>query len=241
MIHFLGYTIHDNLLNNLIIDKKYIVNTLNPHSYCIAKKDVEFQNSLKNSDILLPDGIGIVWAIYILLRKKIKKIAGADAHIHFLNLANHDKLKVFYVGASELTLRKIEDRVLMDFPNCKVASYSPPFKIQFSEKENEIMLAKINNFQPDILFIGMTAPKQEKWVYHNKENINAKVICSIGAVFDFYAGTVKRASPFWIKIGLEWLPRLVKEPRRLFYRNFISTPKFIFEVLSFKIFGKGIL
>ena len=97
------------------------------------------------------------------------------------------------------------------------------------------------NFQPDILFVGMTAPKQEKWVHIFKENLNAKVICSVGAVFDFYSGNIHRSSEFWIRLNMEWLPRLIKEPRRLFYRNFVSTPKFIIEVIFFKLFGKGIL
>ncbi len=97
------------------------------------------------------------------------------------------------------------------------------------------MLVPINGFKPDILFVGMTAPKQEKWVYVNKEQIEAKVIVSIGAVFDFFAGTVKRSGPIWIKLGLEWLPRLVKEPRRLWKRNFVSTPLFLWDVLKAKI------
>jgi N-acetylglucosaminyldiphosphoundecaprenol N-acetyl-beta-D-mannosaminyltransferase len=93
------------------------------------------------------------------------------------------------------------------------------------------MIAAINAFKPDILFVGMTAPKQEKWVYAHKAQIDARIICSIGAVFDFYAGTVKRPSAFWINLGLEWLPRLLKEPRRLARRNFISTPAFLWDVV----------
>ena len=87
----------------------------------------------------------------------------------------------------------------------------------------------------------MTAPKQEKWVNKYKDYLKTNNICCIGAVFDFYSGRIKRSSTFWIKIGLEWLPRFLKEPKRLFKRNFVSTPKFILEVLSFKLFGKGIL
>ena len=93
------------------------------------------------------------------------------------------------------------------------------------------MVMAINNFKPDILFVGMTAPKQEKWVFVNKENIDANTIVSVGAVFDFYAGTVRRSSPFWIKLGLEWLPRFLREPKRLAKRNLVSTPKFILQVL----------
>jgi N-acetylglucosaminyldiphosphoundecaprenol N-acetyl-beta-D-mannosaminyltransferase len=91
-------------------------------------------------------------------------------------------------------------------------------------------------FIPDVLFVGMTAPKQEKWVDANKHRLKVKNIASIGAVFDFYAGNVKRSSPFWISLGLEWLPRFLKEPRRLARRNLISTPTFIADVLKQKMF-----
>lgn len=103
------------------------------------------------------------------------------------------------------------------------------------------MCAEVNIHKPDVLFVGMTAPKQEKWVYEFQTLLNAKTICSIGAVFDFYAGNIKRSSPFWISIGLEWLPRLLKEPRRLFYRNFVSMPNFILEVFWLKIFKTNFL
>jgi N-acetylglucosaminyldiphosphoundecaprenol N-acetyl-beta-D-mannosaminyltransferase len=81
----------------------------------------------------------------------------------------------------------------------------------------------------------MTAPKQEKWVYYNHEKLSVPVIASIGAVFDFYAGTVERSSPFWINLGLEWLPRLLKEPKRLWRRNFISTPLFLGHIFRTKL------
>ena len=103
------------------------------------------------------------------------------------------------------------------------------------------MLEKVNHFKPDILFVGMTAPKQEKWVHLNKNILDVQIITSIGAVFDFYAGTVNRSSQFWILLGLEWLPRFLREPKRLAKRNLISTPKFLLEVVWYKIFGRGIL
>jgi N-acetylglucosaminyldiphosphoundecaprenol N-acetyl-beta-D-mannosaminyltransferase len=81
----------------------------------------------------------------------------------------------------------------------------------------------------------MTAPKQERWVHDNRGNLNAPLICCIGAVFDFYAGTVKRSGQFWINAGLEWLPRLIREPKRLWRRNFVSTPLFLWYVFREKI------
>jgi N-acetylglucosaminyldiphosphoundecaprenol N-acetyl-beta-D-mannosaminyltransferase len=93
------------------------------------------------------------------------------------------------------------------------------------------MLRAINNAAPDVLWVGLTAPKQEKWVYTNKENIDANTIVSIGAVFDFYAGTVKRPNKIWISLGLEWFPRFLREPKRLAKRNLVSTPKFLLEII----------
>ena len=84
----------------------------------------------------------------------------------------------------------------------------------------------------------MTAPKQEKWVYINKNKLNTNVISSIGAVFDFYSGSIKRSNKIWIKLGMEWLPRFLKEPRRLYRRNLISTPKFILQVIYLKLFNR---
>ena len=237
----LGYTIFDKSLESVDFDKNKIINTINPHSYCLSRYDKLFNEALQSSDILLPDGTGIVLAARMLNNKKIKKIAGADIHQYLLQQAHLKSQKVFYLGASQITLKLIERKVKKEFPNITVFSFSPPYKPKFSESETSEMLEKVNDFKPDILFVGMTAPKQEKWVYTNKENIDANKIVSIGAVFDFYAGTIKRPGNFWIAIGLEWLPRFLREPKRLAKRNLVSTPKFLLEIIWFKFFGKGIL
>ncbi|QYH38976.1 WecB/TagA/CpsF family glycosyltransferase [Algoriphagus sp. NBT04N3] len=234
-MNLLGYKIKLELpsLDNSTI---LIINTINPHSYCVAKKDKDFSLALTSSDYLIPDGVGIVLASYFLNNQKIQKISGFDLHIHFLNLLqSRGGGRVFYLGASEGTLSLIKKRLKEDFPTLEVKTYSPPFKNKFTEEENQDMILDINRFDPDVLFVGMTAPKQEKWVYQHKSQLKAKVVCSIGAVFDFYAGTVKRPSQFWIDLGLEWFPRFIKEPKRLWRRNLISTPQFIFEVLRAKL------
>ncbi|WP_158837703.1 WecB/TagA/CpsF family glycosyltransferase [Polaribacter sp. L3A8] len=219
-----------------LFNTKKIINTINPHSYCEAKKDNLFSKALNESDVILPDGTGIVLAAKVIQGKTIKKIAGADLHQFLLEKAQAKKLNVFYLGASENTLGLIRERVRKEFPAITVNTYSPPYKPAFSLEDNENMIAAVNKFNPDILFVGMTAPKQEKWVDTNKAFLNVKVITCIGAVFDFYAGTVKRSSPFWIKLGLEWLPRLLKEPKRLWRRNFVSTPLFLLDLVKAKIF-----
>ncbi|MDO5976386.1 WecB/TagA/CpsF family glycosyltransferase [Flavivirga jejuensis] len=222
-------------LKDIDLNKRQIINTINPHSYCVSKKDLSFKKALINSDVLLPDGFGIVLATKVLFGKHIKKIAGADIHAHLLKYANLNKKKVFYLGASQNTLKLITKRLKKEYPNIQVASYSPPYKLEFNSKDSKQMIDKVNTFNPDILFVGMTAPKQEKWVQINKHSLCPKTIVSIGAVFDFYAGTVKRSNSFWINLGLEWLPRLIKEPKRLWRRNFISTPLFLISLGKAKL------
>jgi N-acetylglucosaminyldiphosphoundecaprenol N-acetyl-beta-D-mannosaminyltransferase len=237
----LGYKIFENTLESIDFAKNKIINTINPHSYCLSRYDKLFYEALQSSDILLPDGTGIVLASKILNNKKINKIAGADIHQYLLQQAHLKSQKIFYLGAAQSTLLLIEGKVKKEYPNITVSSFSPPYKPQFSETETALMLEKVNDFKPDILFVGMTAPKQEKWVFINKENIDANTIVSIGAVFDFYAGTIKRPGNFWVSIGLEWFPRFLKEPKRLARRNLVSTPKFLLEIIWYKIFGRGIL
>ncbi len=222
-------------LSEIHYGDRCIINTINPHSYCEAKKDEVFSDALRNCDVLLPDGSGIVLAAKVLNGKRIKKIAGADLHQFLLKNANRKSQKVFYLGSEVSTLRLIQKRINNEFPNIEVESFSPPYKEKFSDKETATMLSEIKKFQPDILFVGMTAPKQEKWVFMNQAKIKVHTIASIGAVFDFYAGTVKRSGPIWIKLGLEWLPRLVKDPIRLWRRNFISNPLFLLDLIKAKI------
>ncbi|MDT0642313.1 WecB/TagA/CpsF family glycosyltransferase [Zunongwangia sp. F363] len=233
-MNLLGYKIRESY-PSLSAPSKSVVNTINPHSYCVAKKDSEFRDSLEASDILLPDGIGIVLAARILKNEKIKKIAGYDLFLNLMQQLNETGGTCVFLGAAPETLEKIHKRANMDYPNVKVHSFSPPYKPIFNEEDSHLMCDKVNSVSPDVLFVGMTAPKQEKWVHQNKANLNAKVIGSIGAVFDFYAGTVKRPSKFWINLGLEWLPRFLKEPKRLAERNLVSTPKFVWEVLKERV------
>lgn len=237
----LNYRIYNKTLNHIDFKSKHVISTINAHSYCLAVDDNEFKNALENSDILLPDGIGIVWAIKFLYSKSIKKIAGYDLFMHVIKKINDENGSIFFLGASEETLKKIKHKLTKNYPKIKVEYFSPPFKEKFSNEDSLDMCKKVNEFKPDVLFVGMTAPKQEKWVNKHKDKLNANNICCIGAVFDFYSEKIKRPSEFWVNNGLEWFPRFLNEPKRLFKRNFISTPKFILETLSFKLFGKGFL
>ena len=237
----LNFNIYKKSLKDLDFKSLRVISTLNPHSYCVSKKDKEFEDALKASDILLPDGVGIVWAEKILNKNRIHKIAGFDVFIFLMHKLNKKKGSCFFLGASKSTLIKIKEKAAVEYPDVNIHYYSPPYKSQFSHADSITMCEKVNTVKPDMLFVGMTAPKQEKWVNAFKDQLDVNIICSIGAVFDFYAGNISRPSQFWISIGLEWLPRFIKEPKRLARRNLVSTPKFLVEILWFKIFGRGIL
>ena len=226
--------VYKSTLSTIPIETKYVINTINAYSYCEMLKDVEFEKALISSDILLPDGISMVLAAKLLNKQTIRKIAGAEIHQYLLSQANAKNQKVFYLGASEDTYHLNSNKRYNGIPNITIASYSPPYKTVFSEEDNTVMLKHINAFQPDVLFVGMTAPKQEKWVHAHKEQLDANTIVAIGAVFDFYAGTVKRAPQWMITAGLEWFYRLVKEPRRMWRRYLIGNTKFCWYVLKEK-------
>jgi N-acetylglucosaminyldiphosphoundecaprenol N-acetyl-beta-D-mannosaminyltransferase len=231
----LGYNLFTGMLDDVPVHPKLTINTINQYSFCIANKDLAFREALQTSDILLPDGIGIVVAERLLTGRRIRKISGSVLHMHLLNLLNKSGGKCFYLGSSEATLQRIKNRITVEFPGIHVMSYAPPFCAAFSDDESSKMIYEINQFNPDVLFIGMTAPKQEKWATCFKEEINAKFICSIGAVFDFYAGTIKRPGHIWIKLGLEWLGRLINEPRRMWRRYLYYGPVFIYIILKKKV------
>jgi len=165
----LGYNITKQL-PRLPVVKKTIINTINPHSYCVAKTDDDFKYALEYSDFLLPDGIGIVWAAKVLRAEKIKKIAGYDAFLHLMEFLEKNSASCFFLGASETTLRLIEEKIKLEYPSVKVDGYSPPFKEKFSAEDSHNMCLKVNEKKPYVLFVGMTAPKtcQKKFDFYTQ-------------------------------------------------------------------------
>ncbi|MBR5532760.1 MAG: WecB/TagA/CpsF family glycosyltransferase [Bacteroidales bacterium] len=227
---------------SLLPQGKKMINTINAHSYNTALKDSLFANALKNCDALIPDGASIVKACKLLKAKSqpFERIAGWDLFILEMEKLNNNGGGVcFFMGSTNEVLSKIKDRAAMDYPNIEVKSYSPPYKPQFSEDDNNIIISQINNAKPNLLWIGMTAPKQEKWVYENWDKLDIDChVGTIGAVFDFYAGTIKRAPMWWQRHSLEWLYRLLKEPKRMWRRYLIGNTLFLYNVLREKLSRK---
>lgn len=217
---------------------KLLINTINAHSFNTAQKDELFAEALTKGDVLIPDGASIVKACKWLGAKSqpTERVAGWDLFVFEMN-KNKDG-KVMFMGSSEKVLSLIKERAARDYPNMDVVSYSPPYKPEFSEEDNRAIIDAINEANPDLLWIGMTAPKQEKWAYSHWNELNIHChVGTIGAVFDFYAGTTLRAPIWWQEHSLEWLYRLIKEPRRMWRRYVLGNPLFIINVLKEKFYG----
>lgn len=202
----------------------------NPHSIEVARTDATFKAALQAADLLVPDGVGVIYASKFYGGTIRERVTGFDMFQLTCDAVAARKGKVMFLGSSEDVLATIREKMATDYPAITVQTYSPPYKPEFSGEDNAAMHAAVNAFKPDVLWVGMTAPKQEKWVEANRALLDTKVIGSIGAVFDFYAGRIVRPSKIWRDMGLEWLPRLVGEPKRLWRRMFVSAPAFVFAV-----------
>lgn len=222
-------------------DGKMLINTINAHSYNTALKDPVFAEALMNGDALIPDGASIVMACRWLKAKSqpTERIAGWDLFEYEMNRLNAKGGKCFFMGSSERVLALIKEKAQKIYPNIIVETYSPPYKPEFSDEDNIMIIEAINNANPDILWIGMTAPKQEKWAYTHWNELDIHCHCgTIGAVFDFFAGTVERAPLWWQKHSLEWLYRLLKEPKRMWRRYIIGNTLFIWNIFKEKYIYK---
>ena len=221
---------------------KLLINTINAHSYNTALKDPLFAKALMKGDVLIPDGASIVKACKWLNAKSKPKerIAGWDLFVHEMselekdaNSNSKDSKKVMFMGSSERVLGLIKIKSAEIYPNLEVVTYSPPYKPEFSKEDNDAIVTAINSENPDLLWIGMTAPKQEKWTYTHWNELNIHChVGTIGAVFDFFAGTAKRAPQWWQDHSLEWLYRLMIEPKRMWRRYIIGNSLFIRNILK---------
>ncbi|WP_308392939.1 WecB/TagA/CpsF family glycosyltransferase [Prevotella sp.] len=222
---------------------KLLINTINAHSFNTAKKDQLFADALTNGDVLIPDGVSIVKACRWIKAKSQPKerIAGWDLfsfemeklerESEELRTKSEESKTVMFMGSSQKVLDLIVKRAAVDYPHLKVVTYSPPYKPEFSDEDNRAIIDAINDANPDLLWVGMTAPKQEKWTYSHWKELNIHChVGTIGAVFDFFAGTVERAPMWWQEHGLEWLYRLLKEPKRMWRRYIIGNALFLWNM-----------
>lgn len=215
-VNVFGFNVFSDHLNQIELKKeRKILNTISPNSYGISTKDPLFRDALKKTDYLVLDGVYFALASMLLKGTNIQKNQGPAVFYHFMDRINRTGGKIFFLGSTDKVLEKIKIRSKTEYPNIIIETLSPPFKPVLDESDNQVIIKKINQFEPDVVFVGMTCPKQEKWAYQNKGKINMSLICSIGAVFDWYAGNEKNISPIWWTLRLAWLKRTIDRPEIL--------------------------
>lgn len=209
-------------------NKPGFVTYTNVHVVVTAKNNNDLQKAINSADIVSPDGAPIVWIAKMRGYKNITKCSGPDMMEKILRMSCIHEYTNYFYGSTNETLNLLKDKLKANYPNLKIAGmYSPPFK-ELSEEEIHLEFEKINRINPDIIWVGLGAPKQELWMAKAVEELGRGVMLGVGAAFDFFAGSKKRA-PYWMqKAGLEWLYRLASEPRRLWKRYFVTNTLFIY-------------
>ncbi len=213
-------------------NEKKIIFTPNPEFIMNAINDKEFMDILNKSNLNIADGIGVVIGARILGYNIKERVAGFDlVQSLFSNIKNTDKT-VYFLGASEETVVMAKEMMTKKYRGLKIIGTHNGY---FKDEEDNIIIDQINELSPDILLVGLGSPRQEKWIYNNKDRLNVKVMIGVGGSFDVMSGNVKRAPKIFIKLNLEWFYRLITQPTR--FKRMLKLPLFIIEVLKYKIKG----
>lgn len=206
---------------------------------CMETFDSEsFRKVVNDADLVIADGRPIYWAQKLLGNKDAEQVRGQDITNALCQLSSDTGLRIgLYGGSSTEVLNKVVTKLSQQYPNIKIIyQYSPPFRV-LTEEESSKVINDINSAQVDVLFVGIGCPKQEIWMAQHRGKVNA-VMLGIGAAFDFIAGTKKHAPRWMQKMGLEWLFRLLSEPKRLWKRYLKQNPRFIWYFLQQWVFNK---
>jgi len=220
--------------------KAKFLSTLNTNSLLVLKNDDKFKEALTASHWIIPDGYGTVIACKLLGLNIHQRISGTDIFNEINYKLNKQKnYKYIFFGSTKKTLGLIAKKMKSNYPNIKITGYlSPPFKDTYNKAETNKMISFINKKKADVLWVGLTQPKQEKWIYENLYKLNTKFVGAIGAVFDFYSGQIKRAPKAIQSLGLEWFYRILQDPKRLWKRYLFSNLNFTFKIVPYLFYLK---
>ena len=211
--------------------RPHAIMAANPEKHFSVPKDDILYDTFKNADLLLPDGIGVVLAARILYGVDLERIPGSEFIFDICDIAAKGSRKVFIYGAKEGVNKKAVDELKRRYPELKIAGRANGY---VKESEMPDLIDRINSSKAEILFLALGSPRQEKWYATHKDRLHhVRVVQGVGGTLDTIAGTVKRAPEIWCKFQLEWLYRLIKEPKRLKRQKVL--PIFALMVLIAKI------
>jgi N-acetylglucosaminyldiphosphoundecaprenol N-acetyl-beta-D-mannosaminyltransferase len=212
--------------NGSVTSGRYICVT-SVHGIITAFWNPRFRATLNSADIATPDGMPVVWALRSFGARNQTRVYGPDLMTIVCEQAARKGHRVFLYGAREETLKALAANLRKRFPGIQIAGMiAPPFR-PLSQEEMRENTRKILDSKADIVFVGLSTPKQETWMMENRQNLPGTVMLGVGAAFDFHAGNVPQAPAWMQQAGLEWLFRLSKEPKRLWRRYLLITPVFL--------------
>lgn len=209
------------------------------NSILAARKQPHVQAIYNAAEWVICDGVPVKWAAGFLGTPIVERITGLDLLPNLIQLAHQKSFSVFLLGASPGVGEQLKNTIQAQYPNCIVKGiYVPPFMPVFSEEENQKMLEAVNHSNADILLVSLTAPKQDIWIAQHKQLLRVPLSIGIGGAFEVMAGRVPRAPKWMHGAGLEWLYRLIQEPKRMYRRYLIEAPLFIPLIIRQKFAGK---
>ncbi|MFZ3578289.1 WecB/TagA/CpsF family glycosyltransferase [Virgibacillus sp. DJP39] len=211
--------------------QRTFVITANPEVVMKAKNESDFMTIIKQANFVTADGIGVVKAAQLLGDPLPGRVTGYDTMMALLESANKKKYKIFLLGGKKETLNKAKSTINAQFPNIDIVGSEDGY---FNWEENTIA-EQIEQLKPDITFVALGVPRQEKWIYENINRFSQGVFIGVGGSLDVLAGTVQRAPVIWQKMNLEWLYRLLRQPSR--WRRMLALPIFAGEIIKQKIKG----
>lgn len=224
--HNLSFTEYVAVLKQRLLNQeKTFVVTANPELVMYAVYDKNYLDTLNKADFVTPDGIGIVIASKILKNPLKERVAGFDLMGKLLEIAESHQLKVYLLGSKETTLEKAYENILEKHANLQIVGKHHGY----FDMEDRSVVDEIKSLKPDLVFVALGFPKQELWIEKNIDQFDKGLFMGVGGSFDVWAGEVKRAPKIWIKLNLEWLYRLIKQPIR--YKRMLVLPKFLVRVL----------
>ncbi len=206
-----------------------IVNT-GMHGVMEAHRDPEFKSILNSVDLMAPDGILVALTSRLKGHPIKKENTGPGLMWKFSEYADKKEYKYFLYGDTEETLKQLTVKLTEEFPGIRlVGAHSPPFR-SLTDEEDKLLVSEINHANPDVLWVALGTPKQDRWIFEHLERLEVPVAIGVGAAFKYTAGIMDR-SPMWLsRLGFEWLWRLIHEPKRVWRRIFIDAPQFMFLV-----------
>lgn len=201
------------------------------HGIWESYKHPDFRQILNSADLWVPDGIAPVWVARLKGIKNARRTPGAEIMRSFLEQADKNGFSSFFYGDTDETLINLEKTLQEKYPNHKTAGrFSPPFR-PLTPDEDTMIINMINNARPDVLWVGLGLPKQDRWIYERKDRLNIPVAIGVGIAFRFLSGDEKRVPAFIGENGLEWLWRFLKAPKKLWKRDLVEGPQFVVHVL----------